>query len=104
MNEESPFTAISSEKQAENLAVMAESDVILISDLPFGHGNIANLIGLEELTGEIYFHRNCLNNDFTEGQLEKRLAAIKKQKKVNEIDDHQEFIEKVKKLTLIEEK
>ena len=104
MIEESPFTAISSEKQAENLAVMAESDLILISDLPFGHGNIANLIGLEKLTGEIYFHRNCLNNDFTEGQLEKRLAVIKKLKTVNEIDDHQEFIEKVKELTLIEEK
>ena len=83
---------------------MAKSDVILISDLPFGHGNIANLVGLEKLTGEIYFHRNCLNNDFTDGELKKRLAAIKKQKKVNEIDDHQEFIEKVKKLTLIEEK
>ena len=103
MIEESPFTAISSEKQAENLAVMAKSDVILISDLPFGHGNIANLVGLEKLTGEIYFHRNCLNNDFTDGELKKRLAAIKKQKKVNEIDDHQEFIEKIKALTLIEE-
>ena len=83
---------------------MAESDVILISDLPFGHGNIANLIGLEKLTGEIYFHRNCLNNDFTEGELKKRLEAIKKQKTVNEIDDHQEFIEIIKALTLIEEK
>lgn len=104
MVEESPFTAISREKQEENLAVMAKSDLILISDLPFGHGNINNLIGLEKLTGELYFHRNCLNNDFTEGQLKKRLEAIKKEKTINEINDHQEFIKMVKALTLIEEK
>ena len=103
MVEESPFTSISLEKQEENLALMADCDFILISDLPFGHGNINNLTGLENLNGSIYFHKNCRNNDFTEGKLSKRLSDIKSKKQLVEIDDHQEFLEIIKKLTLIED-
>lgn len=101
MIETSPFTAISMEKQAENLELMKDCDVILISDLPFGHGNVNNLKGLEDLRGEIYFHTNCLNNDFTLGVLTQCLENIKANKAVVEINSHQEFLEIIKKKTLI---
>lgn len=104
MVEESPFTSISAEKQKENLAMMADCDFILISDLPFGHGNINNLLGLENLPGEIYYHKNCANNDFTEGQLTRCLEQIRTQKTLMEIGDHQEFLEIVKKRSLRETK
>lgn len=103
MIEERPFTAISMEKQKENLELMADCDVILISDLPFGYGNINNLKGLEDLNGEIYFYKNCINNDFTEGVLTQCLKNIKAKKTLVEINDHQEFLEIIRKLTLIEE-
>ena len=102
MVEESPFTSISEEKQKENLAMMADCDFILISDLPFGHGNINNLLGLENLRGEIYYHQNCSNNDFTEGKLTRCLEQIRAKKMLTEIDDHQEFLEIVKNRSLIE--
>lgn len=98
---ETPFNTISIEKQQENLAMMQECDFVLVSDLPFGYGNINNLMGLEDINGEIYFHQNCLNNDFTEGLLQKRLTEIKAHKAVNEINDHQEFVEKIKSLSLV---
>ncbi len=96
---ETPFNTISIEKQQQNLIMMQDCDFVLISDLPFGYGNINNLMGLEDINGEIYFHQNCFNNDFTEGLLQKRLTEIKTHKAVNEINDHQEFVEKIKNLS-----
>lgn len=103
MIEASPFTAISMENQVKNLELMKACDVILISDLPFGHGNVNNLKGLENLTGDIYFHTNCLKNDFTEGALAQCLATIKAKKALVEISSHQEFLEIIKASTHIEE-
>jgi len=103
MIEASPFTAISVEDQAQNLEAMKDCDAILISDLPFGHGNVNNLKGLENLNGTIYFHTNCLNNDFTEGTLTQCIAAIKAQKALVEINSHQEFLEIIRALTRIDE-
>jgi len=102
MIEASPFTAISIEKQAKNLELMKDCDVILISDLPFGPGNVNNLKGLEDLKGNIYFHTNCLNNDFTAGVLTQSLKNIKAKKALVEINSHQEFLETIKKETLID--
>lgn len=102
MIEERPFTAIGIEKQTENLKMMSECDLVFISDLPFGHGNVNNLKGLGDLPGEIYFHKNCINNDFTQGLLEKELIEIQSKKKIEEINDYSKFIEIIKRKTLIE--
>ncbi|KNZ41174.1 ABC transporter [Acetobacterium bakii] len=103
MIEERPFTVISNENQAKNMELMKDCDVILISDLPFGHGNVNNLKGLEDLKGTIYFHTNCLNNDFTDGTLTQYLEQIKAKKTVTEISSHEEFVEIIKALTRIDE-
>ncbi|MEF9918761.1 MAG: ABC transporter ATP-binding protein [Eubacterium sp.] len=89
---EKPFTSISMEKQKENLALMKDADILLISDVPFGTGNVNNLVGIENFGGDIYLHTNCLNNDFTEGKLKECLDKIRIGKNLIEIGDHDEFL------------
>lgn len=91
--DEKPFTAISIDKQRENLELMAEADIILIADVPFGTGNINNLMGLENVKGEIFFHESDRRKDFTGGDLAKRLDAIAEYKHIHEIGDHDAFID-----------
>ncbi|MDE1472254.1 ABC transporter ATP-binding protein [Eubacterium limosum] len=94
--EERPFTAIMSEKQKENPALMRDADIILIADVPFGRANINNLMGLGMVEADIYMHMGCLNRDFTDGLLEQYLKNIKAHKKIYEIGDYDEFFEFLK--------
>lgn len=91
--EERPFTTISMEKQQENLKMMETADIVLVADVPFGHGNVNNLEGLQDLNAEIYLHKNCLCNDFTNGMLKAALNKIRKTKNIVEIGDHDKFLE-----------
>ncbi|MEG0378901.1 MAG: ABC transporter ATP-binding protein, partial [Eubacterium sp.] len=91
--EEKPFTGVSMDKQKENLKMMADADIVLIADVPFGQGNINNLVGLDTLDADIFLHTNCLNNNFTGKHLSELLDLIKKKKTLIEIGDHDEFIE-----------
>lgn len=87
-----PFTSVTLEKQEENLELMREADVVLVTDVPFGEGNLMNLHGLESVPGKIYFHRNALSNDYTHGGLVRRLEEIGRVKKVTYVGDHDEFM------------
>ncbi|MDO4288077.1 MAG: ABC transporter ATP-binding protein [Eubacterium sp.] len=88
-----PFTEISEQKQAENLKLMAQADVVLVAEVPFGLANLRNLEGLETVPGSIFFHKSGLKNDFTQGALTKRLRAIEAVKDIVFIDDYEQFLE-----------
>lgn len=91
--ETEPFTPVTEEKQKENLELMRDADVILVADVPFGVSNLMNLQGLESMPGKIFFHRNSLSNDYTNGKLVPLLEKLGKVKKVTYIGDHDEFLE-----------
>lgn len=91
-----PFTPVTLEKQEENLRVMRRADVILVADMPFGRNNLMNLHELETVRGEIYFHKNALSNDYTDGGLVERLQEIEKVKKICYVGDHDEFMDILK--------
>ena len=97
MVEERPFTTISMERQQENMQMMKDADIILIADVPFGHGNINTLMGIEGLKGAVYLHTSCLNRDFTGGMLRKCLDRIALQKKIIEIGEYDELLEMFKR-------
>ncbi|MDO5410897.1 MAG: heme ABC transporter ATP-binding protein [Lachnospiraceae bacterium] len=90
-----PFTPVTEEKQQENLKLMADADAILIADVPFGKSNLMNLRGLENIPGKIYFHKNALSSDYTDGELVLLLEKLGKEKKITYIGDHDEFLKKV---------
>lgn len=87
-----PFTPVTRKKQEENLRLMKKADVILVTDVPFGEGNLMNLYDLESVPGKIYFHKNALSCDYTNGRLVKRLEEIGRKKKVTYVGDHDEFM------------
>ena len=62
---------------------MKDADAVIVADIPFGEANIRNLDGLEHVKGELYIHKNILNQDFTHGQLQRRLDEIQKIKEIH---------------------
>ena len=48
MVEEQPFSGISDEAHRKNIDVMAKSDIIVISNVPIGSGNLKNLEGARQ--------------------------------------------------------
>ncbi len=91
------FTSVSDEAQKKNLKMMEDADIVLVGNIPFGNDNIKNLSGLENVKGEIYFHKNALSSDFTHGALVKRLEEIGERKKVHYFGDYMEFLDRIKK-------
>ena len=92
-----PFTPVTREAQEKNLAMMADADVILVADMPFGVNNLANLDGLEQVPGALFFHKNALSGDYTGGRLVRRLQELGEKKKVVYFGDHDEFLEALRK-------
>ncbi|MDD2414591.1 MAG: hypothetical protein PHI94_05415, partial [Eubacteriaceae bacterium] len=86
------------EDQKKNLKLMADADVILVADVPFGNGNIENLTGLETLNGALYVHQSVVYNDYTGGGVQRRLDAIAKKHTLHYVSDHDEFLEAVRNL------
>lgn len=87
-----PFTPVTLKKQEENLELMRKADVVLVTDMLFGEGNLMNLYGLESVPGKIFFHKNALSNDYTNGKLVQRLEEIGRVKKITYVGDHDEFM------------
>ena len=93
-----PFTPVTKEAQEANLKLMEDADVILVADVPFGKSNLRNLLGLESRKGRIFFHKNALSNDYTEGRLVSRLEELGKEKEIIYFGDHDEFMKMLDKL------
>ncbi len=92
-----PFTPVTPTKQEENLRLIADAPLILVADVPFGVANLQNLVGLENAPGQIYFHKNALSNDYTNGKLIRQLEYLGTKKKVTYIGDHDEFLHLLEK-------
>lgn len=77
------FQTVGQEELAKNLELMKDADAVIVADILFGEANIRNLDGLEHVKGELYIHKNILNQDFTHGQLQRRLDEIQKIKEIH---------------------
>ena len=77
------FQTVGQEELAKNLELMKDADAVIVADIPFGEANIRNLDGLEHVKVELYIHKNILNQDFTHGQLQRRLDEIQKIKEIH---------------------
>ena len=91
-----PFTSVTEEKQAKNLELMKDADMIVVANVPFGEGNIQNLHGLEFTCGKIYIHKNALCDDYTDGKLAKRVKDIEKRKEITYFENDREFLDLLK--------
>jgi iron complex transport system ATP-binding protein len=90
--EEMPFSPLSEEKLYENMQHIERADVVVLADIPFGHGNIKNLTCLKNVVKNkktfILEEQDISTRDYTDGQATKLYKEIKKYSSVfNNIDD-----------------
>jgi iron complex transport system ATP-binding protein len=76
---EAPFSPITPEACAQNVEAMSAADVIVVSDVPFGWGNMKNLEAVAELAGNkpIVLVEARENRDFTDGKATAMLERLK---------------------------
>lgn len=92
-----PFTPVTAEKQAENLELMKNADIVLVAGIPFGESNIMNLHGLEKTPGKLFIHRDALFRDYTDGKLAKQIDRLEKAKRIVYIETNKEFLDILKR-------
>jgi len=88
---EAPFSPISNSSYNENIKVMKSSDVIIITNVPFGNGNLKNLIAVKKVSKEkniISIEKDPIEvRDFTNGLATKIYNSINNCKKVKNDDE-----------------
>lgn len=91
--EERPFSDISEESHEKNMDLIRQADYVLVTDVPFGPGNLKNLEALMEAKGTIYMIRREGHFDYADGKAQALLDDIQKDKKFKWIDSYEEFIQ-----------
>ena len=80
--EEIPFSGISNEAHQKNIEMMNESDIIVISNVPIGTGNLKNLLAakdaLEKGKKVYYMGDNTMDYDYTNGEAKKLIDDMLK--------------------------
>lgn len=89
-----PFAPIDKEAVKKNEKKMKKADLIIISDTPFGWGNLDNIKSMANFEGKdiLFMINNDLEQrDFTEGKFTELYKQIKDNNNVNEIKSHKEL-------------
>lgn len=93
MVEEIPFSGISDESHEKNIEIMDKSDIIVISKVPIGTGNLKNLlaakVALEKGKKVYYLSDDIMDYDYTKGQAKKIIDGMLKNGmiSINSIDE-----------------
>jgi iron complex transport system ATP-binding protein len=79
--EEAPFAGISDKSYIKNIDAILKSDIVVITNVPIGTGNIKNLLaaqrGLEAGKKVYYLGNNNMNFDYTTGEATKIIEDMK---------------------------
>ena len=89
-----PFAPIDEKAVKKNEQKMKKADLIIISDTPFGWGNLDNIKSLANFADKdiLFMINNDLEQrDFTEGKFTELYKQIKDNNNVNEIKSHKEL-------------
>lgn len=80
--EEKPFSPLTDEKINKNKDYILQSDIVVVANIPFGYGNLKNLLCVKEFIGEkdIYIieENDIVHRDYTSGKATKIYNDIKK--------------------------
>lgn len=97
-----PFIDISKKEIQKNREFIEKADLIILSDLPFGHGNLANLKVLLDYPDKpkiLFYNLDIKKRDYIKGKAEKiwnKLLA--EDKNIYLLKDKSNLISKIKKL------
>ena len=93
MVQEKPYSDISEEAYRENLHLIAESEVVILTDVAIGRGNLRNVEALNEAKGKILFIKSE-NRDYTHGAASRILDKLITQGRA-EILEKQELLRRI---------
>ncbi|MFO7991421.1 MAG: ABC transporter ATP-binding protein [Thermoplasmata archaeon] len=94
---EAPFSSISEEKYHENLTMIKDADVVVVTDFPVGKGNLKNLgCALEavKLNKKIIIldHQDLKKRDYTGGEAGKIFSRLKRYEDALFVDNLEDII------------
>jgi len=81
---ESPFSDFTAETIRENETRIKEADIILMTDVPFGHNNLVNLKSIEKINDKKIIILHGVNRDHVRGEADRIIAQMKKKDNVFE--------------------
>lgn len=97
-----PFIDISKKELEKNRQLIAKSDLIILSDLPFGHGNLANLEVLKEFPEKnkiLFANLDIKKRDYIKGKAESIWNKILiEDKNIILLKSKEKLISKIKRL------
>ncbi len=99
---EAPYSNISEDVHKKNVAVMKESEMIILTDVPIGNGNLRNIEAIKEVSSEgkkIYIIPSD-NRDYTEGKKADTMIAEIVSSGAGEYIGLNELIEKIESFSL----
>ncbi|MFO7888469.1 MAG: ABC transporter ATP-binding protein [Eubacteriales bacterium] len=95
---ERPFSEFSLKAVKEYIEVIQESDLIIITDVPFGKHNITNLRILKEYKNKNIIILHNKNRDFINGESDKIIEKLKNRKNVYYAYNLKELFEYIKEI------
>ncbi|MDR7870599.1 MAG: ABC transporter ATP-binding protein [Tissierellaceae bacterium] len=99
MVEEIPFSGISDETHQKNIKLMNKSDIVVISNVPIGTGNLKNLVAakhaLENGKKVYYLADNTMDFDYTNGEAKQIIDQMKDQGMIC-IESVDDLLDKIK--------
>lgn len=93
MAEGKPFSEIDAESHEKNKGLIRQANFVLVTDVPFGTGNLKNLEALLDASCPIYMIRREGRFDYTEGKATALLKRIQEEKIFHWIDHYEDFIQ-----------
>lgn len=97
-----PFIDISKKEIQKNREFIEKADLIILSDLPFGHGNLANLKVLLDYPDKpkiLFYNLDIKKRDYIKGKAEKIWnKLLEEDKNIYLLKDKSNLISKIKKL------
>jgi iron complex transport system ATP-binding protein len=81
---DSPFSMFGSESIRQNDIRIQEADMILLTDVPFGHNNLVNLKSIEGIDDKSIFILRGVNRDHVNGEADIIIQHMKKKPNVVE--------------------
>ncbi len=92
-----PFSEIDDKSHLENIEMVKRADYILVTDVPFGLGNLKNLEALFNTDSPIYIIKGQGQFDYAEGAAESILEKLEKTKEIEYIKSYKEFLKAIGK-------
>ena len=97
-----PFIDISEKEISKNRELIEKADLIILSDLPFGHGNLANLevlLNYGDKAKLLFSNLDIKKRDYIEGKAEKIWnKLLEEAENIHLLNDKSNLIKKIKKL------